>query len=91
MKKVALRQWLVTFAANLRLTMEEEGISQSRLAKETGISQSTINRYCNGTIVPSVINLNNIACVLDCDIDDIAEFYDYIGIEGELEGEFDDD
>ena len=80
MKKVTLRQWLVTFAANLRLTMEEEGISQS-----------TINRYCNGTIVPSVINLNNIACVLDCDIDDIAEFYDYIGIEGELEGEFDDD
>lgn len=48
--------------------MLDRNISQTKLAKLTGISRYTIIKYCAGTSVPRVDNLVTLASVLDKDI-----------------------
>ena len=48
--------------------MLDRNISQTKLAKLTGISRCTINQYCAGTRVPRIDNLVTMASVLDKDI-----------------------
>lgn len=69
-------EWMKTFAGNLQSLMDEEDMSQSELARRTGISQGTISRYLNAQCMPSVNALVNIAYVFKgCDIYDILFFY----------------
>ena len=42
----------------LKQVMSQEGITQTRLSRMTGISQGRISNYVNGTIVPGPENLN---------------------------------
>ena len=71
-------EFIDIFAGNLRYTMEESGYSQSDLAFDSGISQGTISRYLQGVMMPSVKSLNNLCCVLNCNIDDLVPFYEMI-------------
>lgn len=57
---------------NLRDLMIETGYSQNELAKESGISQSSINRYINKQRLPSLRAVINMSYVLECSIDDIV-------------------
>lgn len=67
-------EWLETFGDNLRGLMEERGYSQERLAHETGLSKGTISRYVNKQRVPTIRALNNICYVLNCSMDELANF-----------------
>lgn len=66
------------FGDNLRSLIEEVGISQNQLAKESGVDESIISRYVNKRVMPSLKNLINICYVLDCRLDELVPTYDLI-------------
>lgn len=66
------------FGDNLRSLIEEVGISQNQLAKESGVDESIISRYVNKRVMPSLTNLINICYVLDCHLDELVPTYDLI-------------
>lgn len=72
------QEWLDIFADNLRDIMDEVGMSQKQLARETDITQATISRYLSKKQMPSVKAIVNIAYALDCGFDDLTDFGDTI-------------
>jgi len=66
------------FADNLRYTMKDVRISQAELAKEAGLSESTISRYLSKERLPTVKALINLCVVLNCDVEDLIPVYDLI-------------
>lgn len=77
-------EWMDIFSGNLRSLLEEEGITQQELADETGLSKSTISRYINGQMMPSVSALVSIAHVFRgiVTLDDILYFGDKMELIG---------
>ena len=57
---------------NLKIMRIKREMSQTRLAKKVGISQSSLSCYEDGVISPRVDVLFKLAEVLDCDIKDIV-------------------
>lgn len=54
-------------------TMKKKGISQYKLTKEYGISSGQLDRLRkNGNV--STYTLNNLCQILDCELDEIAQF-----------------
>lgn len=66
------------FADNLRDLMESQGISQRELSRESGVDNAAISRYLKKQRMPTVKSLVNISLALDCDLDDLIPFYDFI-------------
>lgn len=59
----------------LRLLLERRGMTQSELAKRTGIRPSTISDICNNNADFIKIDfLNRILNVLKCGLNDILEY-----------------
>lgn len=73
-------QWMSNFGSNLKVMLRGYGMTQTELAKETGLTEATISRYISGQTMPSAASLFNIAYALDCSLDDIADFGDKIDI-----------
>lgn len=73
-------QWMSNFGSNLKIMLKDYGMTQTELAKDTGLSETTISRYIAGQMMPSAASLFNIAYALDCSLDDIADFGDKIDI-----------
>lgn len=71
-------EWIETFAGNLTEIIKESGYSQREVADMTGIMQSTISKYMNGKMIPSVKNIVNLAYALNCDIRELCDFGDFI-------------
>lgn len=72
-------EFIDIFKGNLKSLMDEVGYNQQELAQEAKIDQSTISKYLNGTRMPSVRALNNIAIALNCTVDElIGNSMDYI-------------
>lgn len=71
-------EWLDIFSKNLVEMMNNVGMSQRDLAKETSLDESTISRYINKQSIPTVKAIINISVALCCDIDDLIFFGDYI-------------
>ena len=71
-------EWLDIFSKNLIEMMNNVGMSQRDLAKETSLDESTISRYINRERIPTVKAIINISVALCCDIDDLIFFGDYI-------------
>ena len=72
-------EFIDIFKGNLKSLMDEVVYSQQELAQEAKIDQSTISKYLNGTRMPSVRALNNIAIALNCTVDElIGNSMDYI-------------
>lgn len=65
--------WRKEFAKLLRDKLRYEGITQERLAAETGISRITISKYLNQRATPSGYNLNLIAKCLNCPVSEFAD------------------
>ena len=57
----------------LKKIMEERHISICRLAKMTGLAQSTIWRYVHGEREPAISCLKKIAKALDVDLMDLID------------------
>ena len=72
-------EWMEIFSNNLKALMDESGITQAELAKESGLTEASISRYLNKKRMPSVSALSNIAHVFPCaDITDLLYFYDRV-------------
>ena len=71
-------EWIRIFAGNLSEIIEESGYSQKEVADMTGIMQSTISKYINGRLMPSLKNVVNLAYALNCDVRELCDFGDYI-------------
>lgn len=52
--------WLEIFSGNLQGIMDEVGITQSELARDSGLSKSMISQYLNGKRIPTVKSIVNI-------------------------------
>ena len=70
--------WIDTFAGNLLDMMKEYGYTQRTLADDLGVSESTISRYINKQMVPSIFMIINISYLFGCTIDDLVAFGDRI-------------
>lgn len=64
--------WLEDFSDCLKDMMRKRDISGRKLAREIGVSHSTISRYMDGKLIPSSVTLFNIANVLECRITDLC-------------------
>lgn len=57
---------------NLKKIREAKGLTQSELAKKSGISRITINRIENGSQKDIMVgNLNKLAVALECKVSDL--------------------
>lgn len=70
-KPISELDFIDIFADNLRDVMREAGISQRDLANEIRVTESTISKYLNKQIMPSLKNFMNICYALDCDPTDL--------------------
>lgn len=59
----------MAFSENVRNARESEGLSQEKFAERIGVIQQMISKYENGTKLPSISTLADIADVLDCSTD----------------------
>lgn len=50
----------------LKIIMRYKGISQIMLAERTGLTETTISRYMNGTREPNLNNLEKMAKAVEC-------------------------
>jgi transcriptional regulator with XRE-family HTH domain len=67
-------EWRKMFGRNLASILQEKGMSQYQLAKDTGLSNSRISDYINGRSTPTIFAIINMAYALDMDV---GEFVDY--------------
>lgn len=66
------------FAENLRYTMQDVRITQSELARYTGLSEAAISRYLAKKRLPTISALVNMCVVLNCTLDDLIPSYEII-------------
>ena len=65
---------LKIFGDNLNELLGEKGVTQSELAEETGLSESSISCYMHKTKMPGVKAIINLAYALNCSIDELIDF-----------------
>lgn len=73
-------EWLMFFSDSLYELMKERKISQRELAERTGLTESAISKYINGTIIPKATSIVKLAIALDCTTDDLINFDEMIEI-----------
>jgi len=56
---------------NLKREIEQSGITKTEIARQVGISKSTISQYLSGRAQPTLATLSKLCKVLDCSADDI--------------------
>lgn len=71
-------EWKNIFGDNLADLLEEKGMSQNKLAKDSKVSMGAISDYINKFTAPSVFSIINMAYALDVDIDELVDFGDRI-------------
>lgn len=67
-------EWRNIFGDNLAELMQEAEMSQSQLARESGLSVSRINDYINKNATPSVFAIINLAYALDVGVGELVDF-----------------
>ena len=56
---------------NIRKFIVYRGMRQQDVSEKVGITEAMLSRYINGTSMPSIDKLHNIAKVLGCHVDDL--------------------
>lgn len=56
---------------NIRKFIVYKGLNQQDVSEKAGITGAMLSRYINGTSMPGVDKLHNLASVLGCHIDDL--------------------
>ena len=62
------------FRDTLLSLIEENEISQGKLAYMVGVSQQTISKYLSGECLPSFMMIKKLSIALNCSVED---FYSY--------------
>ena len=60
--------WRKKFGDKIKRLIHIRGMTQGQLAYKLGISDVTLSRYITGTCMPDPYRLQQIANILDCDI-----------------------
>lgn len=64
-----------TVKINLRMLIEQKGISKNKLSQRAEMQRTQLNNYCNNSITRLDIDvLARLCTVLDCEIGDLLEF-----------------
>lgn len=71
-------EWRNIFSSNLLSILEEKGMSQRQLAKDSGVSLTMINDYINKRCMPGLIAIVNMAYALDINVDEFIDFGEWI-------------
>lgn len=71
-------EWRNIFAHNLKVILQCNGMTQTQLARDTGLSVSRISDYINGKATPTIFAIINMAYALDISIDELVDFSDRI-------------
>ena len=69
------------FALRLKAKMEQRGMTQAYICKQSGLTSSMLSHYCTGQRLPSIPAALKIARILDTTIDYLAFGYDQPTIE----------
>lgn len=67
-------EWKKIFSKNLICLLEERGMSQAQLARDSGVSNAMISDYVNERSVPGLFAVINIAYALDVNINDLVDY-----------------
>ena len=67
-------QWKRIFANNLLDILDERGMSQRQLARDSGVSSAMISEYINGIRMPGLAAAINMAYALDMDVGELVDF-----------------
>ena len=70
--------WKSAFGDNLASILNEKGISQRQLSKDSGVTIGMISDYINKFAAPNIFAIINIAYALDIDVDELMDFGDRI-------------
>jgi transcriptional regulator with XRE-family HTH domain len=71
-------EWRETFGDNLDDILQEKGVTQAQLARDTGISVGRISEYINRRSTPSIFAIINMAYALDMDVGELVDFGDRV-------------
>ena len=71
-------EWKKIFGDNLADILEEKGMSQLQLARDSGVSMGSISDYINKRAVPGVFAAINMAYALDMEVSDLVDFGDRV-------------
>lgn len=71
-------EWKNVFANNLVDILDEKGMTQLQLAKDSGLSMSMISDYINKRSVPGVFAVINMAYALDMEVSELVDFGDRV-------------
>lgn len=72
------REWLYEFSIRLQNMMIYCKMDRQQLSDASGVSESCLCRYLNGTMSPNIYNLINLADALYCTVSDLVDFGDII-------------
>jgi transcriptional regulator with XRE-family HTH domain len=67
-------EWKIMFSDNLCSILNEKGMTQADLARDSGLSPSRINEYIKQNATPTVFAIINIAYALDIDVNELIDF-----------------
>lgn len=68
---ISEEQWNMEFRIRLKNIMQRKNITQTELARRSGIKQSLISRYVQGINMPNGYTISKIATALECDYTDL--------------------
>lgn len=71
-------EWKNIFGDNLSVILREKKMTQSQLAKESGVSMGMISDYINKRSVPGIFAAINIAYALDMELNDLIDYGDRV-------------
>lgn len=75
---MTIGEWSENFSENLLRLLEDRKMSQRELAQDSGVSVGSVNAYINGTSLPGIKAILNLAFVLDVDVGELIDFGDTI-------------
>ena len=67
-------KWKKKFSSMLIAQMNERGISQYELAKQSGLCEATISKYVSRKSIPTATNILRISESLHCSLEDLGMF-----------------
>lgn len=71
-------EWKSIFGDNLSAVLREKKMTQSQLAKDSGVSMGMISDYINKRSVPGIFAAINIAYALDMDLNELIDYGDRV-------------
>ena len=71
---MTVNDWKQKFSIKVNELMRNNNMTQSQLAKSTGISKGRLSEYLSMKAMPTIFAVINIACVLDVSVSSITDF-----------------